>query len=35
VSEKWAWTFHPAWYKEITGRDPKQAYEEAARRQGE
>ena len=22
VSEAWAWTFHPAWYKEITGRDP-------------
>ena len=34
VSESWAWTFHPAWYKEMTGRDPKQAYEEASRRQG-
>lgn len=22
VSEAWAWTFHPAWYKEVTGRDP-------------
>jgi formate dehydrogenase subunit gamma len=32
VSEAWAWTFHPAWYKEITGRDPRQAYEEALRR---
>jgi formate dehydrogenase subunit gamma len=32
VSEAWAWTFHPAWYKEITGRDPRQAYEEAVRR---
>jgi formate dehydrogenase subunit gamma len=29
VSEAWAWTFHPAWYKEITGRDPRAAYEEA------
>lgn len=32
VSEPWAWTFHPAWYKEVTGRDPRQAYEEARRR---
>jgi formate dehydrogenase subunit gamma len=29
VSEAWAWTFHPAWYKEVTGRDPQQACEEA------
>jgi formate dehydrogenase subunit gamma len=33
VSEAWAWTFHPAWYKEATGRDPVQAYEEARRKQ--
>jgi len=26
VSEAWAWTFHPAWFKEATGRDPRQAY---------
>jgi formate dehydrogenase subunit gamma len=32
VSEPWAWTFHPAWYKEVTGRDPLQACEEARRR---
>lgn len=32
VSEAWAWTFHPAWYKEITGRDPQVAYEAAARK---
>ena len=32
VSEAWAWTFHPAWYKEITGRNPEQACEEARRR---
>ncbi len=32
VSEAWAWTFHPAWYKQVTGRDPRQAYEEAQRR---
>jgi len=32
VSEAWAWTFHPAWFKEVTGRDPVQAYEKARRR---
>ncbi len=32
VSEAWAWTFHPAWYKEVTGRDPRTAHEEARRR---
>ena len=32
VSEPWAWTFHPAWYKEVTGRDPQQACDEARRR---
>jgi formate dehydrogenase subunit gamma len=31
VSEAWAWTFHPAWFKKVTGRDPRQAYEEARR----
>jgi formate dehydrogenase subunit gamma len=31
VTEAWAWTFHPAWYKQVTGRDPQQAYEEARR----
>src|ERR1700723_966853 len=35
VSEAWAWTFHPAWYKEVTGRDPVQAYEEAVRKMGQ
>jgi formate dehydrogenase subunit gamma len=32
VSEAWAWTFHPAWYKEVTGRDPVQACEDARKR---
>ena len=32
VTEPWAWTFHPAWYKKVTGRDPQQAYDEARRR---
>ncbi len=31
VSEPWAWTFHPAWYREVTGRDPVEACEEARR----
>ena len=31
VSEAWAWTFHPAWYKQVTSRDPRQAHEEARR----
>src|SRR5215467_5889929 len=25
VTENWAWTHHPAWYKEVTGRDARQA----------
>ena len=32
VSEAWAWTFHPAWYKEVTGLDPRETYEQALRR---
>ena len=33
VTRKWAWTHHPAWYREATGRDPKQDYEAAVNRQ--
>jgi formate dehydrogenase subunit gamma len=33
VSEAWAWTFHPAWFKKVTGRDPREAYEEARRKE--
>ncbi|MGZ4789963.1 MAG: formate dehydrogenase subunit gamma [Terriglobales bacterium] len=29
VSEAWAWTHHPAWYKEATGQDPQAALEQA------
>jgi formate dehydrogenase subunit gamma len=29
VSEAWAWTHHPAWYKAVTGRDPQKAIEQA------
>jgi formate dehydrogenase subunit gamma len=32
VSEAWAWTFHPAWYKQVTGRDARDAYEKARNR---
>jgi formate dehydrogenase subunit gamma len=32
VSEAWAWTFHPAWYKEVTGRDPRADCEAAAKK---
>lgn len=35
VSEEWAWTHHPAWYRAVTGRDPREAYERARRRQAE
>jgi formate dehydrogenase subunit gamma len=27
VSKAWAWTHHPAWYREVTGRDPREDYE--------
>jgi len=33
VSEAWAWTFHPAWFKQATGRDARQAYEAARQAQ--
>jgi formate dehydrogenase subunit gamma len=32
VSESWAWTHHPAWYKDVTGRDPYQAMEDERQR---
>jgi formate dehydrogenase subunit gamma len=33
VTEKWAWTHHPAWYQAVTGRDPRDGYEREKRRQ--
>lgn len=33
VSEEWAWTHHPAWYEQVTGRDPREVYESARDRQ--
>jgi len=35
VTEKWAWTHHPAWYRAVTGRDPRESYEREKRRQAE
>jgi len=33
VSKRWAWTHHPAWYRESTGRDPRADYERARTRE--
>ena len=35
VTEDWTWTHHPAWYAEVTGRDPVEAYEQARARLAE
>src|SRR5207253_11221094 len=35
VTERWAWTHHPAWYRAATGRDPHKEYEREKRRQAE
>ena len=32
VTERWAWTHHPGWYRAVTGRDPREAYEREKRR---
>ncbi len=29
VSRAWAWTHHPGWYGDVTGRDPRKDYEAA------
>jgi formate dehydrogenase subunit gamma len=29
VAKKWAWTHQPAWYREVSGRDPRDDYEHA------
>ena len=31
VTEKWAWTHHPGWYRNVTGRDSREASEQAQR----
>jgi formate dehydrogenase subunit gamma len=35
VTERWAWTHHPRWYRDVTGRDSREAYEREQRRQEE
>ena len=30
VEKRWAWTLHPAWYRDATGRDPRDDYNAAA-----
>jgi formate dehydrogenase subunit gamma len=35
VTRAWAWTHHPAWYKDATGRDPREDYHHALERQRE
>jgi formate dehydrogenase subunit gamma len=32
VTKEWAWTHHPAWYAEVTGRDAREDYERERRR---
>src|SRR5437016_4265997 len=33
VEKRWAWTHHPAWYRRVTGRDPRADYEASIQRQ--
>jgi formate dehydrogenase subunit gamma len=35
VTQEWAWTHHPAWYRDVTGRDPREDYERERRRLAE
>lgn len=35
VREEWAWTHHPAWYADVTGRDPREDYNRAVERQAD
>lgn len=29
VTRRWAWTHHPAWYRAVTGRNPREDFERA------
>lgn len=31
VTERWAWTHHPGWYRAVTGRDAREAYDDEKR----
>ena len=35
VTRTWAWTHHPAWYRDVTGRDPREDHQRAVERQTE
>jgi len=35
VTKEWAWTHHPGWYAEVTGRNPREDYERERRRLAE
>jgi formate dehydrogenase subunit gamma len=35
VTKEWAWTHHPAWYAKLTGRNPREDFEQARQRQVE
>jgi formate dehydrogenase subunit gamma len=35
VSESWAWTHHPGWFRAVTDRDPREAYEREKQEQAE
>jgi len=35
VSEAWAWTHAPAWFRQMTGRDPRQALEQERKRRAD
>jgi len=32
VTRAWGWTHHPAWYRDVTGRDPRQDYDREVKR---
>jgi formate dehydrogenase subunit gamma len=33
VEKRWAWTHHPAWYRRVTGRDPRADHDAAVQHQ--
>jgi|SRR5215213_6318272 len=35
VRKEWAWTHHPAWYADVTGRDPREDYNRAVERRAD
>lgn len=35
VTKEWAWTHHPAWYENVTGRNAREDFEQAKQRQAD